>query len=120
MSFSFNTSLQKGIQTIGLEGRLMDKDEAIELVEEVEYIISNGINKFVINLSQLEYMNSSGLNTLVSILTKARNGGGEVVIANVHERIQQLLVITKLNTVFTVAESVEAATEMLNQTIGES
>jgi len=57
----------------------------------------------------LEYMNSSGLNIMVNFLTKSRNSGGDIAIAAVTEKISQLLVITKLNTLFKIHDNVELA-----------
>ena len=54
-------------------------------------------------------MNSSGLGMLISAMTTLRNAGGDLRLANVADRIQSLLVITKLITVFKHFESVEDA-----------
>ena len=58
-------------------------------------------------------MNSSGLNVLIQLLTKTRNNGGESVIFNVNKKITELLIITKLNTLFKIAETEEEAIKML-------
>jgi len=62
-------------------------------------------------MSGMDYMNSSGLNVLVNILTKARNQHGEVVICNLSKKIQELFLITKLNTLFQVTTDVTEAVE---------
>jgi anti-sigma B factor antagonist len=64
-------------------------------------------------MSNVRYLNSSGLNSLISLLTKARKSGGEVMIANVSPKVKDLLIITRLNTVFTVTDSVQEAQEKL-------
>ena len=58
-------------------------------------------------------MNSSGLNVLIQLLTKTRTSGGESVICNVNKKVNDLLVITKLNTLFKVADSKDDAVKML-------
>jgi anti-sigma B factor antagonist len=50
---------------------------------------------------------------MIGILTKARNAGGEVVITGLSPKIKQLLVITKLNSVFKITESIKEAAHIL-------
>ena len=117
MSFNYSTHqppAAAGILVVKLNGRLMGKNEATELLEEIEEETLDGNNRLIIDLSKLDYMNSSGLSVLVSLLTKARNEGGEVVISSLSPKIEQLFIITKLNTVFSVVEDVKAGIELLN------
>ena len=58
-------------------------------------------------------MNSSGLNTLIQLLTKARVGGGETVLYNMNKKINELILITKLNTLFKVSENKQDALNLL-------
>ncbi len=50
-------------------------------------------------------MNSSGIGVLITILTKFRNKGGEVVLVSPSEQIKKLLIITKLNAIFLIVNS---------------
>ena len=69
-----------------------------------------------IDLSEVRYMNSSGIGVLITILTKFRNKGGEVVLIKPSDQIRKLLVITKLNAIFTIVESEEEAkTKLTNK-----
>ncbi len=96
-----------------LSGNLTQETESKSLVNYVmEYMLPHS-NRFVIDLKDLQFLNSSGLGALISILTKARKDNGEVVIVNVNEHIQKLLIMTKLNTVFTIADSHAQAFESL-------
>jgi anti-sigma B factor antagonist len=113
MDFTFKTERKNGHAIIHLNGMLMDKTHSAPLLTEVETIIKEGINRFVINLAGMDYMNSSGLNTLVNILTKARTKGGEVMVSNVSEKVKQLFLITKLNTLFTITNSTEEAEKLI-------
>jgi anti-sigma B factor antagonist len=96
-----------------LSGELIDKNQAINLVKNIDELLIEGKNKLIIDLSDLKYMNSSGLNVLIQLLTKTRTNGGESVIFNVSKKVNDLLVITKLNTLFKVADSKESAIKML-------
>ncbi len=115
MFFTYTSKVQGNIHIFTLKGDLIDKNQADKLIEEINNTIANNHIRFVVDLGGLKYLNSSGLTILIQILTKARKAGGEAVIANVGKRIKELLVITKLNTVFTVADTVENGISKLNK-----
>ncbi len=115
MSFSYKVKKENdSILVISMTGRLIEKNQAIALINEIDELGDEAL-KLVIDLSEMQYMNSSGLNVLITLLTKARKTGGEAIIANEPDIIKKLLVITKLNQVFTVAESTEKALEELRK-----
>ena len=117
MSFSYNIeNINDKLTVISFTGRLMHAEDNEAIIKEVEEKIANGGSAFILDLEKLDYMNSSGLNVFVSILTKARNNGGDVIICSVPEKINQLLIITKLNSVFTVTKSVKEAVNKLSET----
>jgi anti-sigma B factor antagonist len=113
MTFSFTTSQQKGVTVFKLEGQIIDKNQTIGLLEQIEKLVSSGKNHIVLELSGLKYMNSSGLNVLVNILTKARNAGGDVSVCSISAKVRELLVVTKLDTIFHILPTVEDAVEKL-------
>lgn len=117
MFFTYSSEKKDNIHILTLTGDLIDKNQADKLIEEVNEIILNNHIHFIIDLGNLKYLNSSGLTILIQILTKARKAGGEAVIANVGKRIKELLVITKLNTVFTIADTVEQGITKLNKLV---
>ncbi len=117
MLFTHTIKKQGQIHVIDMQGDLIESSQADKLMQEVDEIILNNNIRFVIDLGALKYLNSSGLTILIRILTKARKAGGETVIACVGKRIKELLVITKLNTVFTVADTVEQGVAKLNKLV---
>ena len=113
MSFSFKIKKDKEFIQISLEGNLMSKQQIQDLLDEIDFYFNEGIKKIIIDLSDMQYMNSTGLSILINIFTQARNKGGEVVITNIPEKINQLLIITKLNSIFNIEETVEDAKKVL-------
>jgi anti-sigma B factor antagonist len=113
MTFSYTTTQQQGLTIFNLMGEIIDKSQAAEFVEHTNNLVTSGKNRFVLELSGLRYMNSSGLNVLVNVLTKARNAGGEVVVCNLSAKVRDLLVITKLDTIFHILPTVEEAIKKL-------
>ena len=117
MTFSYTTTQQEGLTVFNLTGEIIDKAQAAEFVEHINNLAASGKNRFILELSGLRYMNSSGLNVLVSILTKARNSGGEVVVCNLSKKVSDLLVITKLDTIFHILPTVQDAIKKLGGSI---
>jgi len=113
MTFSYTTSQQNGITVFKLEGEIIDKNQTMGLTEEITKLISSGKHNIVLELSGVRYMNSSGLNVLITILTRARNAGGDVSVCNLSKKVKELLVVMKLDTVFHILPSVEEAVERL-------
>jgi anti-sigma B factor antagonist len=115
MTLSFEHTEQLGVQVFSLSGRLMEKRQAETLVAAIEDACNNGKIKIVLGLSNLEYMNSTGLNTVLSLLTITRNSGGELVIGSVSEKVRELLIMTKLNSVFSIHENINTACEAVSE-----
>jgi anti-sigma B factor antagonist len=113
MSFSFEIKTDNQIIHISLKGNLISKQQVQTMLYEIEHFFNEGLKKIIIDLSDIEYMNSSGLSVLINIFTQARNKGGEVIITNIPEKINQLLIITKLNSIFNIEETVEEAKKIL-------
>ena len=113
MVLTFNIKEENTIQLLKLSGELIDKNQATELMIAVDELLELGKSKLIIDLEDLKYMNSSGLNVLIQLLTKTRTLGGESVIYNVNKKVNELLIITKLNTLFKVANNKQEAIVML-------
>jgi anti-sigma B factor antagonist len=113
MTFEHNIKKEKDINVISFKGQLIEKSQAGSLNEKIDELLEDKQVKYVLDLSELKYMNSSGLNILINILTRTRKAGGEAVIANVSSKINELLIVTRLNTVFTVTDTVDTALNQL-------
>ena len=79
------------------------RDTAEFLTEE-----GRGVN-VILDMGELLYMNSTGLNIMISVLTRTRKAGGQVLLANISHGVRQLFVVTKLDTVFPILDTVELA-----------
>jgi anti-sigma B factor antagonist len=115
MKFNFSVKTRPNIAEYHLIGNLLDKESADNLVYSFEEKIGEGFSYFVFNLEEMDYLNSTGLNVLIGLLTKVRNSGGELIICNVPKKINQLLLVTKLNTVFNVALSTDEANSIIEK-----
>ncbi len=109
MDFNYKIEEKKDYCLLKFSGNLIEKSQALDLFERFDELLNKEVNKFIIDMSGFGYMNSTGLNTLLTILTKARKAGGETIICCVPDAIKSLLVVTKLNNIFTVVESEKIA-----------
>jgi anti-sigma B factor antagonist len=109
MEFTFSD-----IQNIGiyhLSGNLIGETDGLSITESFNDKLEEGYRQFVIDLEDLQHINSSGLGVLITLLTKARKLGGELTLSNPSDYIKNLLLITKLNTIFHIHPTKEAAIE---------
>lgn len=114
MIFSYNISNHENYFLIQLKGDLIDKSLADSLINELEKQLQSGNLKYVLDFSELNYLNSNGLGILVKILTKIRNKGGELSGFALNEKIKKLLLITKLNQLFIIKDNLEDAITSLS------
>ena len=102
---------QDGVVVLELSGKIMGGPDATLLNEKLHELIDNGKTKVVADLAKVSWMNSSGLGILIGGLTTMRNNKGDLKLANVTDRIQSLLIITKLITVFETFDSLKGAVD---------
>ncbi|MFQ5750425.1 MAG: STAS domain-containing protein [bacterium] len=106
--------LSDGIVVLELSGKIMGGPDATLLNDKLHELIENGKTNIVADLEKVNWMNSSGLGILIGGLTTMRNNGGDLKLANITDRIQSLLMITKLLTVFETFDSIEKAIASFN------
>lgn len=106
---NYELSEQSGVVIIALTGKIMGGPEATEINDKINHLIDEGKLNIIIDLDHVEWMNSSGLGILIGAVTILKNNGGALRLVHVSDRIQNLLKITKLNSVFEVSESLDKA-----------
>src|SRR3989304_7006398 len=97
----------KGVTLIELKGNVMGGPDASSLNEELHKLSEGGKKNIVVDLGDVKFMNSSGLGMLIGALTTVRNAGGQLKLARASEKIESLLIVTKLITVFEHFEKVD-------------
>jgi anti-sigma B factor antagonist len=91
-----------GITVLDLSGRITLGEGSVQLRESVRDLLAKGKKKIVLNLSEISYMDSSGMGELVTAYTSVKNQGGELKLVNLTKKIEDLMQITKLVTVFDI------------------
>lgn len=109
----FTSKDQDDIFILSLNGNLIGEDAGSGILETSNEAINRGMILCLIDIEHVKYINSSGIGVLITLLTKFRNKGGEVVIVKPSEHVNKLLIITKLTAIFKIADSTEEAIKEL-------
>lgn len=90
------------VTVIDAAGRITLGEGSSSFRDTVRDHIAKGNKKLLINLAEVSYIDSSGIGELVTAFTTVTNNGGQLKLLNLTHRVQDLLQITKLYTVFEV------------------
>jgi len=100
MSLDIQQREREGIVIIDLKGRVTVGPEATALREKISQLLAAGTLNVVLNMANVDYIDSTGLGALVICATSLRKRQGNVKLLNLNRRNIELLVVTKLATVF--------------------
>jgi anti-sigma B factor antagonist len=102
MALEIHQKEHEGVTILDMNGRVTVGPEATALREAVAAVLAAGIRNLVLNLEQVDFIDSTGLGALVMGSTSMRKAGGTVKLLNLSRRNIELLVMTKLATVFEI------------------
>jgi anti-sigma B factor antagonist len=102
------------VTILDLSGKITIGEGSVQLRESVRKLLDQGKKKILLNLGDVSYVDSSGIGELVSSYTTTNNNGGQLKLLNLTKKIQDLLMITKLLTVFETHENEETAVASFN------
>jgi anti-sigma B factor antagonist len=88
------------VTVLDLSGKITIGEGSVQLRETVRGLLERGAKNILINLGGVDYVDSSGIGELVSCFTTTKNQGGQLKLLNLTKKIKDLLMITKLLTVF--------------------
>ena len=100
MSLEIQQRSREGLAVLDVSGRITVGSEAGELRQQVAALAAAGSKNIILNLAGVDYIDSTGLGALVICATTLRKSGGDIKLLNLNKRNLELLVITKLATVF--------------------
>ena len=107
------SSVDNGILFVRLTGDLIGSPDTDQFLESVNAHLGEELNHCAVDLSEIRYINSTGIGALVSLLTKFRSRGGEMVLINPADHPKKMLALTKLNNIFSVTSDEAAARQQL-------
>jgi anti-sigma B factor antagonist len=102
MSLDIQQRDREGIVVLDLNGRLTVGSEAATFRERLQKLIDSRRTNIILNLKDVDYIDSTGLGALVMSYTSLQRAGGKIKLLNLSRRGIELLVMTKLTTIFEV------------------
>lgn len=90
----------EAISVLDLSGRIVLGEGDMQIKERIRDLLADGQRKILLNLGDVSYIDSAGLGALISSYTTVKRENGKLKLVNLTKRIQDLLAITKLITVF--------------------
>ena len=105
----YTHQITNGILELTFSGDLIGENNGPAIIELVNNVLSQEVFLCAVDISNVRYINSSGIGVLITILTKFRNKGGEVVLIKPSDSVEKLLIITKLNSIFTIVSNLNHA-----------
>ena len=109
MQFKRRTS--DGITIVSLSGKLIVGEATAALKELIKTLTEEGVRNLILDLAEVDYIDSSGLGTLVYSYSTFRKHGGTLKLTNLTRRNIELMLLTKLETVFEVYDQEQAAVD---------
>ena len=97
------------VTVLDLSGKITLGEDGTLLKDKVQSLLHQGKKNILFNLAQVSYVDSAGLGAIVMSYTTVTREGGSLKLANVTKKLQDLLSITKLLTVFETFDSEDEA-----------
>jgi len=107
--------IENHVAVLSLSGKMMGGPETTALHDHIRGLMNDGINKVVIDLGGVKWINSSGLGVLMAAMTTLKNAEGQMKLANVTEKVESLLMITQLMRIFETYDSIDRAVSAMSE-----
>ena len=99
------------VTVLDMDGHIRIGGSNVALKKAILGLVGEGRNQIVLNLARVAYIDSSGLGELISGHVTLNNKGGQIKLLNLTQRLQELMTITKLLTIFDVYEDESKAVD---------
>jgi anti-sigma B factor antagonist len=101
------------VAIIDLQGKIMFEDGDSEMRDAVNRVLEAGVMKLILNMAEVPYMDSAGLSELVRTYVAINKRGGRLALVDLTRKVNNLLTIAKLLTVFETFDSEAEAVKSL-------
>jgi anti-sigma B factor antagonist len=109
MPLEIHTREAEGVTILDLRGRLVQGPEVTALRERFNELEREQVKSVILNFKQIEFIDSTGLGMLVAVQSQMEKAGGAVRLLGLTKRGAELMVLTKLSTVFQIFDDEQAA-----------
>src|SRR5258708_16250147 len=98
-----------GVTVVDVSGRINVGEDSAVFRTTIRELLEQGYTQILLNLGDVTYIDSAGVGELISAVTAVRKREGELKLLNLTKRIDDLLQITKLCTVFEIMDNEDLA-----------
>jgi len=109
MSLKIGVRESGSVVILDLNGRITIGEEAASLRDTIKELLESGQKNILLNLAEVSYIDSTGLGQFVGSFATVTSKGGQLKLLNLQKKLQELMQITKLITVFESYTSEPAA-----------
>ena len=102
------------VTVLDMDGKITIGEGSVTLRTSVRRLLEEGKKRILLNLAGVSYIDSSGIGELIANYTTVSRQGGQLKLLKLTDRVQNLLVITKLLTVFDSFEDEAEALKSFN------
>jgi len=101
-NFEIRAREKEGVTILDLNGRLVVGDPSVRLREAINNDVAQGKKNVILNLAGVDYIDSTGLGCMVICYTTLQKAGGTLKLLKLNKRNVELLLLTKLSTIFEI------------------
>ncbi len=101
----------KAAAVIELHKQVLGGEDALDFASAIDGAAGENVERIIVDMNPVQTINSSGLGMLIGAVNSLKKRDKKIVFANVPEKVMGLLDMTRLSTVFLIAESIEKALE---------
>jgi len=109
MSLDIQQREREGVAILDMNGRLTVGEDVSRFRDRMQKLIAAGSRDIILNMEQLDYVDSTGLGALGMFDTTLQKAGGKVKLVNLTRRSIELLIMTKLSTIFEIFDDEQNA-----------
>jgi anti-sigma B factor antagonist len=102
MNFDIHRSEKEGIVILALKGRLIVGEPSVRVREAINQEIAHQRTRIILDLEDVDYIDSTGLGSMVICYTSLQKAGGALKLLKLNRRNIELLLLTKLSTIFEI------------------
>jgi anti-sigma B factor antagonist len=102
MSLEIQEREREGVVILDLKGRITSGPEAGAFREAASAVAARPSPNLILNMKHVDYVDSTGLGAMVMVATSIKRANGKVKLLNMNKRNIELLVMTKLATIFEI------------------
>jgi anti-sigma B factor antagonist len=115
MNLKTSTRQAGTVTVVDVEGRIVLGEESANLRGLISELLTKGDRNILLNLADVQYIDSSGLGSLVAAFTSVRKQQGQLKLLKLTNKVQDVLQITKLYTVFDIFDDEALAVKSYGQ-----